>query len=545
MPYGLLDSTDPTQQTSWIDDPKVMGLLAAGLGVLSNNTGHYGAFAPPVGAGGLLGLQTATQLSSQAKTFGLKQREIDILDQYRTLQEKQMQNQLDMMAWAKKNFLNDPSMGGQSMGGQAQPTQGQPMSQMPPPPGTGTVLAPPPETQAPQQPQRQPQQQFDPRVNAAKFAAVLGAMKLDPSAILSANKQLYPEGIAQREGAPIVDPYTGRIVAEAPLKTAEGLGQRRNAAGQLEYYKPPGADLVAQQAADLARAKTTGEKTAAAPLTMAPPRETTSGQKVYLTEQQAIDQARGVRSSAAGVPSSTGTPSGYAGQGPTIEGRAVSTNLAKAREAYTTSALTAQEALPSIQLMKGALVSKLKTNTFAPATSTLSDIAYAVGLKAEDYNLNDPTNVQEFTKGSRKLVADMTRALSSREAFQGLKFIEQGNPGLRNTVETNVKLVSLAEGTKLWEIARDQEAQKWADEHGGTTDRFIQNFQMKNPVQKFWQKSYDDLTNQVGVIARPLSGAPTPQGTRLFDPAPLQLNPSTYAPLKKRSDGSYDYVPSR
>lgn len=42
-----------------------MGLLSAGLGILANNTGHYGAFAPAVGKGLLGGLDTYQGLLSQ------------------------------------------------------------------------------------------------------------------------------------------------------------------------------------------------------------------------------------------------------------------------------------------------------------------------------------------------------------------------------------------------------------------------------------------------------------------------------------------------
>lgn len=43
------------------DNSIPMGLLAAGLGVLANNTGHYGAAGPAIGKGGLVGLQAYGQ----------------------------------------------------------------------------------------------------------------------------------------------------------------------------------------------------------------------------------------------------------------------------------------------------------------------------------------------------------------------------------------------------------------------------------------------------------------------------------------------------
>ena len=62
---GLLGSLDepfgsqflPTQGSAGSLSPGQLGLLSAGLGILANNTGHYGAFGPAIGRGGLLGLQ--------------------------------------------------------------------------------------------------------------------------------------------------------------------------------------------------------------------------------------------------------------------------------------------------------------------------------------------------------------------------------------------------------------------------------------------------------------------------------------------------------
>lgn len=57
-----------------------MGLLAAGLGMLANNTGHYGAAGPAIGAGGLTGLQgyqgaLDQQAQDRANAFKLEQQQ--------------------------------------------------------------------------------------------------------------------------------------------------------------------------------------------------------------------------------------------------------------------------------------------------------------------------------------------------------------------------------------------------------------------------------------------------------------------------------------
>lgn len=45
--------------------PTALALLSAGLGILANNTGHYGQAGPAIGKGGLIGLNTFTQLKQQ------------------------------------------------------------------------------------------------------------------------------------------------------------------------------------------------------------------------------------------------------------------------------------------------------------------------------------------------------------------------------------------------------------------------------------------------------------------------------------------------
>jgi hypothetical protein len=246
---GILDTL------AGLPPEQAQGLLATGLGILANNTGHYGAFGPAVGAGGLTGLSNLQSQTALKRKYGLEERQVSILDAYRKQQEAQMQNQLDMMQWAKQHFLSDPALGGQSPAQQSpdqQPAPQQP--QGPLPPGTGTVLAPEPQApaSAPASAQAMPQPTaaYDPRIAAARFGMTLGAMKLDPSAILSANEQLYPKGVPIREGG-LGDPFTGREIVQPMLKPVAGLAQRRNAQGQYEYYRPVGSELVAQQEADV------------------------------------------------------------------------------------------------------------------------------------------------------------------------------------------------------------------------------------------------------------------------------------------------------
>jgi hypothetical protein len=55
--FGEKQAQQP-QQSPFTSDAGLMGLLAAGLGILANNTGHYGQAGPAIGKGGMMGLET-------------------------------------------------------------------------------------------------------------------------------------------------------------------------------------------------------------------------------------------------------------------------------------------------------------------------------------------------------------------------------------------------------------------------------------------------------------------------------------------------------
>lgn len=84
------------------DNAARMGLLAAGLGMLANNTGHYGAAGPAIAAGGLTGLQAYQGAQDNA-----------VQEQYKKLQMQQMQQAMARQQ-AQQDWLNG--------GGSAAPT---------------------------------------------------------------------------------------------------------------------------------------------------------------------------------------------------------------------------------------------------------------------------------------------------------------------------------------------------------------------------------------------------------------------------------------
>lgn len=481
------------------------GLLGLGAGLLSGSFGHYGAMAPALGQGAA----GFGQGYGNAMRYNLESQQLKMLQQ-------NYQRQNMMMELATK-YLGGGGVGGGNGGGMGG-------GQQPMVPGTSTspyVLS--PQTQASMQ---QPQQNQQPPQNQQQSLANLGLLfgigKMDPSAILAANEQLNPKGAAVREGG-MANPYNGDQILPPMLKTVEGLAQRYNpTTKQYEYYKPVGSDLVAQQAGAVAGATTKAKEEVMDPRTpVEVPMGTRGKQMKMRSELLPQGQPNPMAPGASVVPPQGGS----FGMTPGLEQETLSKDLATARSGYTNTALAAQESLPSIQLMKTALISGLKTNNLTEYTNGFGGWMKALGIDPTQYGLNDPTNTQEFSKGATKLVADMTRALGGREPFQAMQFVQKGNPGLGNTVDANVKLVALAEGTKLWEIKRDQEAQAWADKHGGTTDGFIQNFQMRNPVQTFWQKSFDELKKQMpdnSIIVKPYN----PNGNSL-NMGPVEKNYAT------------------
>lgn len=92
------------------DNAARMGLLATGLGMLANSSGHYGALGPALGAGGAAGMQAFQGARDNA-----------LQDQYRRAQLAQLQ-QAAAKQQALNGFLASRFGGGQQPGVSAQPT---------------------------------------------------------------------------------------------------------------------------------------------------------------------------------------------------------------------------------------------------------------------------------------------------------------------------------------------------------------------------------------------------------------------------------------
>lgn len=74
-------------QQSQDSDAWRWGLLAAGLGILANNSGHYGAAGPALGKGGMMGVQTYLGLKQNEKEDALKR---EHMAQTKAYQDKQL-----------------------------------------------------------------------------------------------------------------------------------------------------------------------------------------------------------------------------------------------------------------------------------------------------------------------------------------------------------------------------------------------------------------------------------------------------------------------
>lgn len=85
--------TPPTSQASpsqgGMSDAGMWGLVAAGLGILANNTGNYGQAGPAIGRGGLIGVNTYLDQRQIAQQMQLRNR---LADQQQQLQQAQIGN---------------------------------------------------------------------------------------------------------------------------------------------------------------------------------------------------------------------------------------------------------------------------------------------------------------------------------------------------------------------------------------------------------------------------------------------------------------------
>lgn len=73
--------------------PTALSLLAAGLGILANNTGHYGQAGPAIGLGGLQGINTFMQLQKQQQAADQVAQEMALKKTQSALYAKQVEAQ--------------------------------------------------------------------------------------------------------------------------------------------------------------------------------------------------------------------------------------------------------------------------------------------------------------------------------------------------------------------------------------------------------------------------------------------------------------------
>ena len=170
---GLLLPTDEEKQHAI-----TQGLLMGGLGILSNNSGHYGRMGPAVGAGGQEGLNA--YYGDLKNNIGLR---TAALDQYKSMigLQQQMQN-MNMIDSFQKALGGGPRS---SVGGQTPPaTQANPTDINTAPVATGTQVS-------------NPRGMFPNIPNEAALALMSGNPGLEKmgQAIIDANKP-----VAMREG---------------------------------------------------------------------------------------------------------------------------------------------------------------------------------------------------------------------------------------------------------------------------------------------------------------------------------------------------------
>lgn len=87
VPRETAPAAMPAQPTS---DDTWMAFLAAGLGILANNTGHYGNAAPAIGKGGMMGLQMFQQVRQNKQNEAYRQQQMQVQQQQLARQYEQM-----------------------------------------------------------------------------------------------------------------------------------------------------------------------------------------------------------------------------------------------------------------------------------------------------------------------------------------------------------------------------------------------------------------------------------------------------------------------
>lgn len=254
------------------------------------------------------------------------------------------------------------------------------------------------------------------------------------------------------------DPNTGapftRTKAQAIGLTGQGSG-----VDLLQQLKPEDREKVLMEAA-------------------------TSGQKQFSIDFMGVNGQR-----VKGTVDLGGGQGGYqSGQSPALgaEQKARGDALAAQRTSIDEDAGTAMSIKARISEMRDAS-QNFQTGATAPLKEKLGSIAIAMGQDPQAVNarLGNISDMQAFNKEATQMAFDMVKQLGSREAAAVVNQAVKSSAQMGNQPGANKAIMDVMEGMADWKIAKQEQAQAWADSHHGSIEGFQTFFNKTNPITKY------------------------------------------------------------
>lgn len=332
------------------------------------------------------------------------------------------------------------------------------------------------------------------------------------------------KGIAQRAGAPVVNPFTGRIIAQPTPQVPPGVALQVGPGGPAAYPVPGAIPAMAATTQAQAAAGEAGK----APYQL----ETlnTEGAPTLMTREQAIQAATGQPmpqpARAPIAPIRTTAPSEAAalqqfntggGAPRTVEiqppqrapGLRLQDQGAGAEQREFGKSLGEYTAKTQTEAANAAVANRFLDNIehegenirlgkLAPAQSSLIQWGQALGLPVSEESKQTAGSIQALSSMAIKMAGAATRASDAQPSqLQFLKTLES-MPTAERSAEGFQKITAYLRDMNNYNITKHQYLQQWRGEHNGSAEGFEAKWpSIANSLPFIWnqQKRVDDLKN--------------------------------------------------
>lgn len=146
-----------------------------------------------------------------------------------------------------------------------------------------------------------------------------------------------------------------------------------------------------------------------------------------------------------------------------------------------------------------------QTGTLTPYKQAFGGLALALGADT-DYvtkHLGNIADMQSFNKEALSLAFDQVKTLGSRQAMGIVEMALKANAGLTTQPDAASKILGMVDGMANFAMAKQQGAEAWAAQHGGSIGGFEANWNATQPITKYVDVSTMEAPAPVGQVNKP------------------------------------------